>query len=118
MRSARAQPSWQFQLVNLAIARLKPVSADALQQFHQQAQIVNRYVVAELLQSDAIVGLIRKEMRRLFDNLKVADEQLRTILTTDVIKRDALDGDSAITARSTIKKATTALARKAAPKPE
>ena len=104
--------------MNLAIARLKPVSADALQQFHQQAQIVNRYVVAELLQSDAIVGLIRKEMRRLFDNLKVADEQLRTILTTDVIKRDALDGDSAITARSTIKKATTALARKAAPKPE
>ena len=53
--------------MNLAIARLKPVSADALQQFHQQAQIVNRYVVAELLQSDAVVGLIRKEMRRLFE---------------------------------------------------
>lgn len=90
------------------------ISADALDQFHQQAQIVNRYVVSELLQSEAVTTVLRREMRRLFDNLKIGDDELRVILANDVIKRDALDGDQASAAKLLIKRASNALARKAA----
>lgn len=90
------------------------ISTDALQAFHKQAQILNRYVIAELLQGDAAVGAIRKELRRLFDGLKVTDDELRVFLTNDVIKRDALDGEAPKAAKSLIKKATGALARRAA----
>lgn len=89
------------------------ISADALDQFHQQAQIVDRYVVAELLQSEAITGVLRREMRRLFENLKVGDDELRVILTNDVIKRDALDGDHPAAAKQLLKKAASSIARKA-----
>lgn len=89
------------------------ISTDALKAFHKQAQIFNRFVVAEMLLSDGVVGALRKEMRRLFD-MKTNDDELRTLLTNDVIKRDALDGDGPKAAKTTIKKATTALAKRSA----
>ena len=89
------------------------ISADALDQFHQQAQILNRYVISELLQSEAVTTAVRRELRRLFDNLKVTDDELRQILINDVIKRDALDGDHATAAKALLKKAQSVLARKA-----
>lgn len=87
-------------------------ATDVLQAYHQQAQILNRYVIAEILQSDAMLGSLRKEFRRLFD-MKPTVEELRGMLVTDVIKRDTLDGEGPTAARATIKKASSSLARKA-----
>lgn len=89
------------------------ISTDALKAFHKQAQIFNRFVVAELLQSDGVVSALRKEMRRLFD-MKTLDTELRALLANDVIKRDALDGDGPKAAKATIKKATSGLAKRTA----
>jgi hypothetical protein len=108
--STRAQDD----LAKLYMLCRESISTDALQAFHKQAQILNRYVIAELLQGDAAVGTIRKELRRLFDGLKVTDDELRVFLTNDVIKRDALDGEAPKIAKALVKKATGALARKAA----
>ncbi len=101
-------------LAKLAMLCRESISTDALQAFHKQAQILNRYVIAELLLSDVVVGSLRREMRRLFDGLKIGDDDLRVLLTNDVIKRDALDGDQPKLAKALVKKATSTLARKAA----
>lgn len=89
------------------------ISTDALQDFHRQAQIVNRYVLAEIIQGEALVGTLRKEFRRLFDGLKVSEDELRAILQQDVLKRDAIDSEQAKAAKALIKKASVNLARKA-----
>jgi hypothetical protein len=99
-------------LAKLFMLCRESISSDSLADYHRQAQIVNRYIVAELLQGETMVGSLRREMRRLFDGLKVADAELLAILTTDVIKRDALDGDQPKAAKTTVKRATNALARK------
>lgn len=104
----------QDDLAKLAMLCRESISTDALESFHKQAQILNRYVLAELLQSDAVVGSLRKELRRLFDGLKTTDDELRILLTNDVIKRDTLDGDAPKAAKALVKKANGALARKAA----
>lgn len=101
-------------LAKLCMLCRESISTDALQAYHKQAKILNRFVVAELLLSDAVTGALRKEMRRLFEGLKTSDEELRVILTNDVIKRDALDGDPPKDAKALVKKASSALARKAA----
>lgn len=101
-------------LAKLAMLCRESISTDALEAFHKQAQILNRYVIAELLLSDAVAGALRKELRRLFDGLKVSDDELRILLTNDVIKRDALDGDQPKTAKAMVKKVSAAIARKAA----
>jgi hypothetical protein len=91
------------------------LSSDALEAFHRQAQIFNRYMLAELLMGDGTVGLLKRELRRLFD-LKATDEEVRIMLANDVIKRDAVDGDPPKAAKAMVKKANAALAKKAAVK--
>jgi hypothetical protein len=98
----------------LAMLCRESVSSDALDSFHKQAQIVNRFVIAEFLQTDQVVTTLRREIRKLFDGVKVTDDQIRVILTNDVIKRDALDGDGPKAAKAMIKKAISAQARRAA----
>jgi hypothetical protein len=100
-------------LAKLFMLCRESISSDALQDYHRQAQIMNRYVVSEVLQSEPMVTALRKEMRRLFD-LRVPEDQLRGMLATEIIKRDTLDGDPAKAAKTTVKKAVNALARKQA----
>lgn len=89
------------------------ISSDSLAEYHRHAQIVNRYVISEMLQSDALVAVLRRELRKLFEGVRATDEDLRIILTTDVLKRDTIDGDLPKNAKAVIKKATAAAARKA-----
>lgn len=103
-------------LAKLCMLCRENISTDALQAFHKQAQILNRYVLAELLLGDAMIGSLRKELRRLFDGLKASDEELRVLLTNDVFKRDTLDGDAPKAAKALVRKATTAIAKRAATK--
>ena len=90
------------------------ISSDSLADYHRHAQIVNRYIVAELLQSDAMLGALRRELRKLFDGVRATEEDLRLILTSDVMKRDTIDGDPPKAAKAVVKKAVSALARKTA----
>lgn len=99
-------------LAKLFMLCRESISSDSLVDYHRQAQIVNRYTVAELLQGDAMITALRREMRRLFEGLKVSEEELRIILTNDVIKRDTLDGDQPKAAKTAVKRAVNAMAKK------
>lgn len=89
------------------------VSTDALTAFHQQAQIINRFVIAELLKGAAVAATVRKELRRLFD-VKVTDEEVALLIGTEVLKREVVDGDPPANAGAMVKKAEKALERKRA----
>lgn len=104
----------QEDLSKLGMLCRESISTDALQAYHKQAQILNRFVIAELLQSDGVVGALRKELRRLFDGLRTSDDELRVFLTNDVIKRDAIDGEAPKAAKAMVKKANGAIAKRAA----
>jgi hypothetical protein len=101
-------------LAKLFMLCRESISSDSLAEYHRQAQILNRFVVAEILQSDNMVSTLRRELRKLFDGIKVSEEELKVILTNDVLKRDTIDGDPPKAAKAIIKKANAAIARKAA----
>lgn len=100
-------------LAMIAMLCRESISSDALEDFHRQAQIFNRYMLAELVQGDNVVGLLRREFRRLFA-MKVDDADIRSMLTNDVLKRDVIDGEAPKAAKSGVRKAETAKARQAA----
>jgi hypothetical protein len=108
--SARSQEA----LEKLFMLCRESISSDALSEYHRQAQIVNRFMVAELLQADSVVAALRREMKRLFASVKATDEELRTIIVSDVIKRDAIDGEGPKDAKAMVRKAATAIAKKQA----
>ena len=75
---------------------------------------MNRFVIAELVQSDNVVGTIRREFKRLFPTVKATDDAISMLLANGVLKRDTLDGEPPKEAKQLIKKALAACARKAA----
>jgi hypothetical protein len=89
------------------------VSTDLLQAYHRQSQIMNRFVLAEMLQSEEVLSALRKEFRRLFDMKSTVDE-LRGLLVSSVLKRDTLDGDGPKSAKAAVRKASNAVSRRAA----
>ncbi|MEO6710573.1 MAG: type I restriction enzyme HsdR N-terminal domain-containing protein [Planctomycetota bacterium] len=74
------------------------LSKDALTEFRDRQDATNRFLLAAiLLNSDAVMSAIRREVRRTTDIL-VEKETIERVLRDQVIKRDALEGDQAMTA--------------------
>ncbi len=86
------------------------VVTDALDTYHQVAQIFNKHTVSVILQSEPVLNALRKELRRLFPELKVELSQLSEMLVADVLKRDAIDGDKYKDAEKRVAKAVKKLA--------
>ena len=110
----KLSPRSSDDLAKLFILCRESISTASLAEYHRQAQIMNRYVIAELLQSDPVIAILRREFRRLFPGVKATEEDLRIMLTNEVMKRDTLDGDPPKSAKATVKRAATALAKRAA----
>ena len=87
--------------------------SDAINTFHQRSQLLNKFMIAQMLLSESVVGLIRRELRRLFQELKVSPEQIQELLWNEVLKREVLEGDKAKEAQSRIKRAVNKLAKTA-----
>lgn len=98
--------------VMFLLAREGMVS-DAINTFHQRSQLLNKFMVAQLLLSENVVGMIRRDLRRLFQDLKVSPEQIEELLWNEIHKREVLEGEKVKEAQSRIKKAANKLARAA-----
>lgn len=71
------------------------IGKNALSEFRELKNAANHYMLAAiLLNSDAILSTIRREVRRVSDVL-VDTEAIIKVLREDVIKREALEGDLA-----------------------
>jgi len=101
----------QDHLQTLFLFAKEGLTTDAMDAFHQQAQLFNKFTVAAILRSDPVIAVVRRELRRLFPDLKVAPENLTALITEEVIKREALEGDKAKEASSRIKRAAAKIER-------
>lgn len=79
--------------------------------FHQQAQLFNRFTVAAIMCSEPVVTVVRRELRRLFPDLKVVPENLKALIEQKVIKCETVEGDKAKGAATRIKRAGAKLER-------
>lgn len=86
------------------------MSKDAIAAFHKRAQTVNRFVLAALIQSEAIIPALRRELRRLASG-RVTDEDIEALLP-EVLKRDVLEGESSDAAQRLVKREVRKKARK------
>jgi hypothetical protein len=73
--------------------------------FYAETQIKNRFVIGALLNNDEVYTVIRRNMRKLFDNIKISEEEIASILKNDIIKREIIESEEAIKARKDVEKA-------------
>jgi hypothetical protein len=81
------------------------MTSEALNSYHQVAQLFNKHTVSVILQSEAVLSALRREIRRIFPELKVETASLGDILVNEIIKRDAIDGEKYKEADTRVKKA-------------
>lgn len=77
---------------------------DAREEFHEKILTVNRFVLGALVLGDEVVGVIRRELRKLSDGVLVAPEEIAMVLANEVLKRDVLEGDEAAKAQARVRR--------------
>jgi hypothetical protein len=87
------------------------LAKSAIEDFDEHVQIVNRFVAAALIQSESVVAIIRRELKRLTPGTSVSTEEIEALLP-DVLKRDVIDGEQADRARKQVQRATSTKLRK------
>jgi hypothetical protein len=76
-----------------------------LGEYHSQKQALSRFYLGAMILSDTVVQTIRRELRRVSPDLRVEIDEIREVLTTEVLKREVLEGDKAIEAKRRINRA-------------
>ncbi|MDQ8036761.1 MAG: type I restriction enzyme HsdR N-terminal domain-containing protein [Pedobacter sp.] len=80
------------------------LSSDAMDEYHQHMQIFNKFTVAQVIITDPVVSAIRKELKRLFPDVKIDHEHISDILSNDVLKREVIEGDKVKETQQKIKR--------------
>lgn len=93
------------------------ITSDAMGLYHQHISVLNKFTLGQVILGESVVGAIRREMRRLFPELKIEPEAIVDLLNNEILKREVLDGEKVKDAQQRIRKATSrnakALGRKA-----
>ena len=80
-------------------------NASVIDLYWQSKEATSRYVLAQLLLTEPVLRLIRRQLRSLFKGTKITTDELSNLLQAEVMKREALEGDKADGAARTVKRA-------------
>ena len=92
------------------------INEGAMDTYHQHALLLNRYTIAQIIASEDVVKVIRRQFRKLFPEVKVDMEDIQNLIDEEVLKRDVIDSDKAKDAAKRIKRASKKQARRKAVK--
>jgi len=82
-----------------------------IESFHDRIQVVNRFVIAAIIQSEPVLSVVRRELKRLSPDTRASVEEIAELLP-DVLKRDVIEGDNASAAKRQVSRAATKILRK------
>jgi hypothetical protein len=94
------------------------IGSDAMGAYHQHTQVLNRYTIAQILLTEPVVAMVRKELRRLFPETKIDQEQISDILNNEVLKREVIEGEKPKEVQKKISRLHNKLSRQAEKKAE
>jgi len=80
------------------------VAKAAIEEFHNHVQSVNRFIIGAIILSKPVLSLIRRELRRISTSIKVTEEEIENIVSSEVLKRDIIEGEFAEKAFKHVKK--------------
>ena len=76
-----------------------------IDQYWRHREATSRYVVAQVLLDAPVLAVVRRQLRTLFPGLKVSEDDVAELLRADVLKRDSLEGEKAMSAERLVRKA-------------
>ncbi len=80
-------------------------SKSALKEYYVQRQAMNRFSMGAIILSDPVLSVIRRELKKLSPKAKIQNEDIKEIITQEVLKREVTDGEKASEAQKELTKA-------------
>lgn len=90
----------------------------ALGEYHTQKQALSRYFLGAITLTDPVIDVVRRELRRLSPDVRIDADEIREVLTNEVIKREVLEGDKADEAKRKVSRSAKTPLRSNASKKE
>lgn len=109
-----ATPKNESDLETLNLLSKEGITKSLLNDYHAQRQALSRYSVGALLMSDAIVDVVRRELRKMSPDVRIDSDQIREVLGNEVIKREVLEGERADDARRKVNRSVAKAQKRAA----
>ena len=75
-----------------------------LYDYHSQKQALSKFFLSALIQSDSIIEVIRRELRKISPDVKVTSDQIKEVIFKEVLKREVIEGEKADEAKKKINK--------------
>lgn len=91
-------------LYYLCIEAFSKSSKSTLDDLLSQKQVLNRYMIGQLLLADTVTDAVRKYIRKLYPDIKVQKEEIYAIISAECLKREIIEGDSAAKQNAKFKK--------------
>jgi predicted type IV restriction endonuclease len=86
-----------------------------LDEYHEHRQALSRFTLGAIVLSEPVVHFIRRELRRVVD-VMVAEDDVKTVLREEVIKREVLEGEKALAAAKQVARAESKALRRSTEK--
>lgn len=80
------------------------LSKDSREDYYEKMQCLNRFVIGGFILSEPVVNVIRKELRKFAEGLKVDNEEIEKIIRQEVLKREILEGEDASKTQAKIRR--------------
>lgn len=80
-------------------------SKASLQDFHAQKQLVNKYIISQILLSEDAAAFVRRSIKKVSSEAKPTIEEILSIIGDEIIKREVLEDDRTAEAKKKVHKA-------------
>jgi hypothetical protein len=77
---------------------------NSLEEIYVQKQATNKFIIGNLLYTDSVLNAIKKELKSIYPDLKVSNDEIQKVLFNGVIKREINEGEESEEAKRKITK--------------
>ena len=75
--------------------------------YHSQRQALSRFFLGNLMLSEPVLQVVRREPKRISPDIKVEIEDIKQVIESEVLKREVVEGELAEAARKKITRSST-----------
>ena len=115
------KPIQNILVLDIDFLKLRPKSSDDIELFYEiskeavaksslelcfiQKQATNKFMIGNILYSESVVSSIKKELKFIYPDIKVSNDEIINVLSAGVVKREILEGEESDEAKRKIIKA-------------
>jgi predicted type IV restriction endonuclease len=76
----------------------------SIDDYYSSIQVKSKFIIGALLNSEEVYSLIRRNIKKLYDDVKITNEEIADIMANDIIKREIIDSEESKKAKKDIEK--------------